>query len=182
MRWGVFSLEIQNFDKPVEAFDPARSRGATPLRTCVAVRDELGQDAVADLYQALGHRHFEGLEDLADPRTTRRALADAGLDESWVERALATEATWTAVVDEHDALVEGCHGFGVPTIRLDDGAGPGIFGPVLSNPPADDEEALELWRHVRWLVRYENFSELKRDRTVTPDLAYARRRDDRPDA
>jgi hypothetical protein len=34
-----------------------------------------------------------------------------------------------------------------------------------------DEEAVELWRHVSWLVRYENFSELKRDRTLALDLA-----------
>ena len=31
-----------------------------------------------------------------------------------------------------------------------------------------------LWEHVTWLVRYENFSELKRDRTVMPDLARVR--------
>jgi hypothetical protein len=62
----------------------------------------------------------------------------------------------------------------VPTIRLDGGRGPAIFGPVISNPPADGAEAATLWEHVSWLVRYENFSELKRDRTVTPDLARVR--------
>ncbi|MGI8756886.1 MAG: hypothetical protein ACR2MB_13720 [Acidimicrobiales bacterium] len=34
---------------------------------------------------------------------------------------------------------------------------------------------VELWRHVRWLARYENFSELKRDRTLRPDLESVRR-------
>jgi hypothetical protein len=62
----------------------------------------------------------------------------------------------------------------VPTIRLDGGTGPAIFGPVISNPPGSDAEATELWGHVAWLVRYDNFSELKRDRTIDPDLAYWR--------
>ncbi len=62
----------------------------------------------------------------------------------------------------------------MPTIRLDGGRGPAIFGPVISNPCADDAEATTLWEHVTWLVRYENFSELKRDRTVMPDLARVR--------
>nr|MBA2437248.1 hypothetical protein [Acidimicrobiia bacterium] len=60
--------------------------------------------------------------------------------------------------------------FGVPTIVLDGGEGPAIFGPVVSEVPTD-EEAVELWRHVSWLARYENFSELKRDRTLALDLA-----------
>jgi hypothetical protein len=37
------------------------------------------------------------------------------------------------------------------------------------------DEAVELFRHVVWLTRYENFSELKRDRVELPDLASVRR-------
>ena len=65
--------------------------------------------------------------------------------------------------------------FGVPTIRLEGGQGPALFGPVISNPAESTEEAVELWRHVRWLTAYDNFAELKRDR-LPPDLeAYKRR-------
>ena len=49
------------------------------------------------------------------------------------------------------------------------GEGAAIFGPVISTLPSDDD-AVELWRHVSWLARYENFSELKRDRPQPPDL------------
>ena len=77
-------------------------------------------------------------------------------------------------MDEHQALVRDTRSFGVPTIRLDGGYGAAIFGPVISNPPASDEEAVDLWTHVSWLARYENFSELKRDRTIDPDLNYWR--------
>ena len=40
---------------------------------------------------------------------------------------------------------------------------------MISDLPSD-EEALDLWRHVSWLARYENFAELKRDRIKSPDL------------
>jgi hypothetical protein len=63
--------------------------------------------------------------------------------------------------------------FGVPTIRLDGGTGPALFGPVLSELPKDDD-AVELLEHFVWLARYENFSEFKRDRMVTLDVERAR--------
>mgnify|MGYP006285063647 CR=1 FL=1 len=71
---------------------------------------------------------------------------------------------------EHLDLVNNTASFGVPTIRLDGGSGPAIFGPVISNPPTSDDDAVNLWRSVSWLIRYENFSELKRNRLIDPDL------------
>jgi hypothetical protein len=60
----------------------------------------------------------------------------------------------------------------VPTIVLEGGEGLAIFGPVISELPSDDD-GVELWKHVSWLARYENFSELKRDRTIKNDLPAA---------
>jgi predicted DsbA family dithiol-disulfide isomerase len=177
--WGVFCLEVQNFTKPLDEFDPARSVAAPSLRTLVAVRDAPasdggGQDAAGRFYEALGARYFDREEPLQDGATIKGALDDADLDPSWYHAAMDDPATWSAVLDEHLALCADTRSFGVPTIRLDAGTGPAIFGPVISNPPASDAEAVELWEHVAWLVRYENFSELKRDRTIDPDLAYTR--------
>lgn len=62
----------------------------------------------------------------------------------------------------------------MPTIILDGGDGPAIFGPVVSEVPSD-EEAVELWRHVSWLVRYGSFAEVKRDRLAAPALESVRR-------
>ena len=62
-----------------------------------------------------------------------------------------------------DLVVDDTKAFGVPTIRLDSGHGPAIFGPVVSEMPTD-EDAIALFEHVVWLVRYPNFGELKRDR------------------
>ena len=172
--WGVFCLEVVNFKKPLEEFDVDRSQAAPSLRTFVMVRDAEGQNAAGRFYEAIGHRYFELEQSLQSPDTVRGALADAGLDPTWHDKAVTDSWTWRTVMDEHHALVRDTRSFGVPTIRLDGGFGPAIFGPVISNPPETDEEAVELWTHVSWLTRYENFSEFKRDRTIDPDLQYWR--------
>lgn len=182
VRWGVFCLEIANFAKPFEHFDVGRSIAAPSLRTLVAVRDGsgpgTGHEAAGTFYASLGARYFDappGEEvDLRSPTTIESALREAGLDPDWCRRANDDPATWDTVVAEHHALVADTRSFGVPTIRLDDGTGPAMFGPVISNPVASDDEAVALWEHVSWLTRYDNFSELKRDRTIEPDLEYWR--------
>jgi hypothetical protein len=166
--WRVFSLELINGgEETIEA--AVEFRSAAALRTAVAVRAAHGGDAVGRFYHALDTRTWDGAGDIRSPDTVRGALADAGLDESLYDAAQDDAATWDAVVAEHKAVVEQFGAFGVPTIALDGGDGPGIFGPVISRVPADDE-AVELWRHVLWLVRSDNFWELKRDRAVPPDL------------
>lgn len=173
VRWGTFSLELQNFDKPLDEFDGTRAVSGPALRTLVALREGDGNLAAGRFYAALGERYFDGEEDLTDD-TVRAALVDASLDTAWLDKAMGDESTWATVVAEHRELTEETRSFGVPTIRLDGGRGPAIFGPVISNEPASVDEATRLWEHVTWLVRYENFSELKRDRTIQPDLARVR--------
>jgi predicted DsbA family dithiol-disulfide isomerase len=172
--WAVFCLEIQNFAKPLEEFDVTRCVSAPSLRTMVAVRAGEGEPAAGAFYEALGTRYFDDEQALDDPSTVRGALEDAGLDAGWHDRAVDDPTTWSTVLEEHHAVRTETRSFGVPTIRLDGGTGPAIFGPVISNPPGSDSEATELWDHVSWLLRNENFSELKRDRTIDPDLAYWR--------
>ncbi|MSZ03939.1 MAG: hypothetical protein F2700_05745, partial [Actinobacteria bacterium] len=121
-------------------------------------------------YETLGHRYFELEQDLQQETTIKGALSDAGIDTAYLDRALADPATWETVLTEHHDLVNNSSSFGVPTIRLDGGSGPAIFGPVISNMPANDDDAVNLWKSVAWLTRYENFSELKRNRTIDPDL------------
>ena len=172
--WRVFSLELINGGaETVEATDGYRAAAA--LRTAVAVRHAYDADAVGRFYQALDVRTWERLEDIRDPEVVRGALDDAGLDSALYDAAIADSATWDGVVAEHHEVVDGFGAFGVPTIALDAGEGPGIFGPVISYVPPDDE-AIELWRHVVWLMRSNNFWELKRDRAVDPDLEGVRKR------
>ena len=177
VEWGVFSLAIINFEKPIEEFDPDRGRGVRALRTAIAVRDRFGNEAMADYYGAIGNRIFDGLQDYQDDATITGALRDAGLDEGVLADALADPETWEKLLTEHTWLTSSTRSFGVPTIQVDGTDGPATFGPVISNPPDNDTDAVALWHHTAWLTRYENFSELKRDRTVDPDLEAWRARE-----
>ena len=177
VEWGVFSLAIVNFEKPIEEFDPDRGKGVKALRTAIAVRDRFGNDAMARYYGAIGNRIFDGLQDPEEAATITGALSDAGLDEGVLADALADPETWEKLLAEHTWLTSSTRSFR----RADDpGRRPrraGHLRPVISNPPDNDEDAVALWHHTVWLTRYENFSELKRDRTVDPDLEMWRARE-----
>lgn len=170
--WGLFSLELTNAEDPASVADTAS--GAMALRTAAVLRDLEGDAAVGRLYAELGAAVHERGEDVADPAVVGAALEAIGVPATLVDKALGDPASWAAVEREHNALVERTRSFGVPTIVLDDGDGPAIFGPVISELPNDDD-AVTLWRSVSWLTRYENFSELKRDRTIEPDMESSRR-------
>ncbi len=171
--WGTFSLEIQNAEDPETV--KGNSAAERSLRTAIAVRDAAGEAALGRFYAAIGTACHERGEALDDPAVVRAALVEAGLDQALQEQAMADDSTWKAVEDEHRGLVAGTRSFGVPTIVLDGGDGPAIFGPVIYAVPSDSD-AVELFRHVAWLARYENFSELKRDRDRMPDLESVRAR------
>jgi predicted DsbA family dithiol-disulfide isomerase len=175
LSWGLFSLQLQNAGQESEDMAEAHARSALALRTAVAVRDAAGSDGVGAFYGALGARVHERGEPLQDATTVRAALDDAGLDPALADKAADDGRYAERVAAEHRGLIESTRSFGVPTMVLDGGEGPAIFGPVISDPPADDAEVLELFRHVVWLARYENFAELKRDRGHWPDLASVRR-------
>lgn len=172
--WGLFSLELQNAGNEPEELAAAHVKSGLALQTAVLVRDTAGGSAVGNFYKALGERVHQGGEPLEAPATVEAALADIGLDAALCGKATGSEAAREQVSIEHRELCERTRSFGVPTIVLDDGDGPAIFGPVVSEVPSD-EDAVELWRHVSWLVRYENFAELKRDRIAAPDLESVRR-------
>ena len=159
----------------MDEFDPDRGVGVRSLRTAVKAREVGGNDGIGAYYQAIGHRAFDLVESVDELDTIRAAAVDAGFDASLVDDALADDSTWETLKSEHTILCDETRSFGVPTIRLDGGQGPALFGPVISNPAESTEEAVELWRHVRWLTAYDNFAELKRDR-LPPDLEAYRRR------
>ncbi len=173
--WGLFSLEIQNAGNEPEELAAAHVKSGLALRTAVMVRGAAGAAGVGRFYKALGRRVHEHGEPVEEPATVEAALVDVGLDPALCDQASQNQAAREQVAIEHRELCERTRSFGVPTIVLDDGDGPAIFGPVISEVPTDDD-AVELWRHTSWLVRYANFSELKRDRLAAPDLESVRRR------
>jgi predicted DsbA family dithiol-disulfide isomerase len=170
--WRVFSREVNTTGK-TSLEDAAEFRAATALRTAMALRDTVGREAVGRFYAALDARTWDDTQDIRDIDVIRSSVADAGADPALVDAALADPSTWDRVVAEHNAVVSEVGAFGVPTIRLDAGKGPGIFGPVIHTVP-NDEDAVEMFHHVAWLVRHPNFWEIKRERTESPDLEHAR--------
>jgi hypothetical protein len=167
--WGIFSLEVVNLEA---GKDPRQIDAVSgpALRTAIVIRDNFGSKAIGPFYAALGKRIWETVPPAEDQlQAVRESLEEAGLDPSLVDKAMADESTWDAVLAEHNELIANTRSFGVPTIVFE---GLAIFGPVISELPTDDD-GVELWKHVSWLARYENFSELKRDRTIKNDLPAA---------
>jgi hypothetical protein len=160
VRWRFFSLEEVN--KGDNAVDWEAGRAAPALRVLALVRRQHGNDAVDRLYEALGRARFERKEDLT-PEVLESALREIGLDPGLRATALADSSTREEVEQEHAAIVGKMEAFGVPTIVLDDGTGPGIFGPVI-DPVPEGEAAGELWDRFAWLIRQPGFFELKRTR------------------
>jgi len=170
--WRLFSLEVHNTGK-TSLEDAAEFRAATALRTAIALRDTVGADSVGRFYAALDARTWDDTQDIRDIEVIRASVAEAGADPAIVDVALADATTWDRVVADHHAVVAEVGAFGVPTIRLDAGQGPAIFGPVIHTVP-NDEDAVEMFRHVTWLVRQPMFWEIKRERTESPDLEHSR--------
>jgi hypothetical protein len=172
LEWGVFSLEVVNLE---DGKDPGAldARSGPALRTAIVIRDTLGAAAIGPFYAALGRRIWETPPPPEDPvAAVRDALVAADLVPGLCDKALADETSWGAVLAEHESLVADHGSFGVPTMVLDGGAGPAIFGPVISQLPSDDD-AVALWHHTVGLMRYSNFAELKRGRAQPPDLPTA---------
>ena len=170
--WRIFSLEVHNTGK-TSLEEAADFRAATALRTAVALRQSVGAEAVGRFYAALDARTWDDTQDIRDNDVIRAAVTDAGYDAAVVDAALADPSTWERVVEDHHKVVAEVGAFGVPTIRLDGGSGPAIFGPVIHTVP-DDDDAVEMFHHVSWLVRHPAFWEIKRERTESPDLEHAR--------
>lgn len=161
VEWRVFSLAIVNSGDEGRA---AADTGSAPsLRTAIAVRNAHGNAAVGAFYKALSDaRHQRGLP-LDDHAVIKASLREAGLEPEMLEQALADPSTWDEVQREHDEAVSVHKAFGVPTIILDGGEGPHMFGPIISDIP-DDDAAIDLWRHFTWMARNPNVAELKRER------------------
>ncbi|HUY60691.1 MAG TPA: DsbA family protein [Candidatus Dormibacteraeota bacterium] len=159
--WAFFALAEQN---RTLLTDPEHRQLATaPLQLLALARQRQGNVAVGRLYTAIGEaRHLRG-EPIGEPAVLEACLQAAGLDPTWVAESARDATCWEAVLIDHRAAVERCAAFGVPTLILDGGAGPGAFGPVITDVP-DDAEAVALLRDtVRW-IRRPYLYELKRER------------------
>jgi len=164
--WRLFSLGVANLPEG-ESSDQPVGPSAEALQLLAQARRIGGNSGVARLYTAMGTAAHVRHEKLVDHGVLARAWEDAGLDPKSRESASADPDLWRDVLSDHEAAVAACQAFGVPTLVLDHGEGPGVFGPVITEVPGD-AESVELLRDVLRCTRRGYFFELKRDRTGHP--------------
>ena len=158
--WRLMSLAILNEGRDLPPPQQARMHDSRKVgRLMVALRGQLGADAMAKAYFAFGHRYFDESAALDDElvehvaaavgarHVTAAALSDASLD--------------AAVLESHRAGQQALgETGGSPLITID---GHTAFGPVFTSVPAPGE-TLAVFDAVATLVRTTEFSQLQRPR------------------
>ena len=169
IRFHVMSLSVLNEGRDLpEEYQELMTKGWGPVRVCVAVEQQHGQEAVAKLYAAMGTRIHLGKEQLG-PELFKAALTDVGLDP-----ALAGVADTT----EYDEALRASHEAGMRPVGTDvgtpvihapgpDGRQVAFFGPVIT-PAPKGEAAGRLWDGVLLVAGTPGFYELKRSREQGP--------------
>ena len=166
--WRIMSLAYLNEDKDISDDYRERLKDAWgPVRVCMAVEQEYGQDKLAELYTALGtKKHNEGRDKLDRP------LVEEALEEIGVPVALA------AAMDDasYDDAIKKSHHLGMDQVGMDVGTptiaidGQAFFGPVLSKI-ARGEDAGKIWDGAVALSSFPYFAEMKRTREEHLDFS-----------
>ncbi|MEY4174523.1 MAG: hypothetical protein RI900_1688 [Actinomycetota bacterium] len=165
--WQPISLLVKNELPEDSPWYDVAMRGFKMLRLLEAVRAEVGEQAVGDLYMEFGRRiHHDGDTefDMAD------ALAAVGLPAGLAPR-FDDESLDDEVLRRHrEGLALVGNDVGTPIIGIPgrDGTEVGVFGPVITSKPEGDD-ALALWDASVTLARTPQFFELKRTRTSGPN-------------
>ncbi|WP_435819946.1 mycothiol-dependent nitroreductase Rv2466c family protein [Micromonospora purpureochromogenes] len=169
IRFHVMSLSVLNEGRDLpEDYQELMNKGWGPVRVCVAVEQQHGQEAVAKLYNAMGTRIHLGKAQLG-PELFKAALTDVGLDP-----ALAGVADTT----EYDEALRASHEAGMRPVGTDvgtpvihapgpDGRQVAFFGPVIT-PAPKGAAAGRLWDGVLLVAGTPGFYELKRSRELGP--------------
>jgi predicted DsbA family dithiol-disulfide isomerase len=159
VHWKFLSLEYINSTRPGGQVKDSHITARDSFKVMALARRELGEEAVDKLYLAFGQARHDRKEDIGDESVILRALNEAGLDRSFLERARSDESLAAELLEENKKLAD-VGGFGVATLVIE-GFDP-MFGPVI-NPVPTGEEAGELWDRIEWLIRQPYFFELKRE-------------------
>jgi protein-disulfide isomerase-like protein with CxxC motif len=166
--WHVMSLAYLNEEKDIpDAYRELLKDAWQPVRVCVAVEQEYGQEKLGELYTALGTRkHTEQREKLDRP-LIEEALAAVGLPTALAD-AMDDDSFDDAVRKSHHAGMDQVgQEVGTPTIAID---GQAFFGPVLTRI-ARGEEAGRIWDGAVALASFPYFAELKRTRETELDFS-----------
>jgi predicted DsbA family dithiol-disulfide isomerase len=168
INWKLFSLKKINEGRDMpERFRVSHTMGLRALRVAAAVREAHGNEGLGKLYTALGTRKHHDQEDIGQKEIIEAALKACGLPADFA--AAADDEKWDAVIDAdmEQAKAKAGTDVGVPLIVLDNGEGPGFFGPVFSPAPTG-ENAVRMWDAMVAAGRIPGFFEFKRSRDTGP--------------
>lgn len=165
--WEPISLLVKN---EVQSDNSSYERVAWThglLRVMESVRAAGHEARLGDLYTEYGRRiHHDG-ERNWDPAL---ALKSVGLDESHASAAddEACDIALLQRMNEGLALVGDDVGTPIIAFRRPDGQEMAMFGPVITKAPNHDD-GLAMWDAFVTLTSLDEFWELKRTRTISPE-------------
>jgi 2-hydroxychromene-2-carboxylate isomerase len=158
--WRLMNLATLNEGRELPPPQQARMHDSQKVgRLMVALRGEVGADAMPKAYFAFGHRYFDQSAALSDELVDHVAAA---VGAKHVSAAALTDASLdVAVKESHRASQEALgETGGSPLITID---GHTMFGPVFTSVPAP-HATLTVLDAVATLVRTPQFSQLQRPR------------------
>lgn len=169
-RWHIMSLNVLNEDKDVpDSYREQIARAIEPVRVIAAAQAKYGDHVVGLLYTEIGTRlHNERKGKRLDllREVVEESLEAVGLDVALAD-AMESEEYDDAVRQSH---FEGINlvgqEVGTPVIRVGEHA---FFGPVLTSIPRG-EDAGRLWDGVVIVTGFDDFFELKRSRSRSPQF------------
>jgi 2-hydroxychromene-2-carboxylate isomerase len=161
IEWGLLSLEHINWDKMKAAYLGLLRQNRWAMRLLAKARQVGGNQAMGNLYFAIGKARHERHQALNNLKMLAGALEQVGLPAEMLEESREDD-TLDAKLEEDYARAVNMGAFGVPTLILDNGSSP-YYGPLIEVVPRG-EEAGKLWDCVSGLMQMPYFCELKRSR------------------
>lgn len=162
IEWGLLSLEFINRDTKDDEYLAPLRRIRRTFRLLERARQVGGNQALDNLYLAIGEARHERNRSLTDQKMLETALTSAGLPISLLEETRTNHEVDEQLENAYaQSVAQGA--FGVPTLYINDGQTP-FYGPLIEIVPTG-EKAGQLWDHISALINLPYFYELKRGRT-----------------
>jgi 2-hydroxychromene-2-carboxylate isomerase len=160
----VMSLAVLNEGRDLpEQYVEMMAKAWGPVRVLTAVQQAHGDDAVREVYGAMGRRiHNEGITDFAE--VIAGALEEVGLEADLIGAAEDSSIDEALKASHHAGMDPVGMDVGTPVIHVGDVA---FFGPVVTPIPRG-EAAGRLFDGVVLVAGTPGFYEIKRTRTVGP--------------